>query len=125
MAKRNKVNTADINDIIIRGNKLIKLHAIILLIRRISLSKLIDGGAAILQTHNRNHHNAIEGIICRNPLQIRILREDTRSNAIFVKQNMPDEHSPWATIKAKHPDDPVVLPTIIPPIIRLMWATEE
>jgi hypothetical protein len=62
-ANRNSVNAALIKDIIIRGTMVNNLQDTILLINKISLSRLIDGGAAILQIHSRNHHRAIEGII--------------------------------------------------------------
>lgn len=112
-------------DIIIRGRIFKVVHEMILLISRISLNKLIDGGAAMLQIHSRNHHNAIDGIICISPLHNNMFRDDTRSNTMLVKQNMPDEHSPWAIINAKHPVTPVFVPTITPAITRLMCATEE
>lgn len=63
----------------IRGAIEINLQAQVLLISKISPIKLIDGGAAILQMLNINHHKAIEGIICSNPLQIIILRDPVRS----------------------------------------------
>jgi hypothetical protein len=79
-------------------------QAIILLINIISPSKLIEGGAAILQILSINHHRAIEGMVINNPLQIIILREDKRSNIMFVRQNIPEEHKPWAIIKIRAPE---------------------
>jgi hypothetical protein len=124
-ANRNSVNAALIKDMTIRGTMVSNLQDTILLINKISLNRLIDGGAAILQIHNRNHHRAIEGMIWTSPLHKSMLRVDVRSNTMFVKQNIPDEHSPWAIIRAKHPVAPVFVPAITPAITSLMWATEE
>lgn len=109
----------------IMGIILIVLQDRILLINKISLNRLIEGGAAILQIQSKNHHNAIEGIICISPLQSNILRDDVRSNTMLVRQNIPEEHNPWAIIRAKHPTAPVLLPAITPAITKLMWATDE
>lgn len=119
------MKAALMKDMTISGKLVVNLQAISLLINKISLSKLIEGGAAILQIDNINHQRAMEGIICRSPLQISILRVEVRSKTMFVKQNIPDEHSPCAIINVKHPEAPVFLPTIIPPITRLIWATDE
>jgi hypothetical protein len=119
------VNAALINDITIRGMILIILHEIILLMRIISLNRLIEGGAAILQIHNKNHHSAIDGIICINPLHNNILRDEVRSKTMLVRQNIPDEQSPWAIIRAKHPVAPVFLPAITPEITKLICAIDE
>jgi hypothetical protein len=48
-----------------------------------------------------------------------------RSNAILVKQNIPEEHNPWAIIRTKQPEVPLKDPAITPPMINLMWATDE
>jgi hypothetical protein len=112
-------------DIIIKGKIFIRLIETRLLISIISPNKLIDGGAAILQMHNRNHQIAIEGITCIRPLLTTKLREEIRSNAILVKQNIPEEHRPWAIIRTKHPEVPLREPTMMPPITNLMWATDE
>jgi hypothetical protein len=125
LANKNRVNAALIKDITIKGIIFMVLHDRMLLINKISLNRLIDGGAAILQIHRRNHHRAMEGIICIRPLHSSILREDVRSNTILVKQNIPEEHSPWAIIRARQPDAPVFLPAITPAITNLIWATEE
>lgn len=125
LAKRYSVNAALIKDITISGKNLMTLHDIKLLINNTSLNKLTEGGAAILQIHKRNHQSAIDGIICNRPLHTNILRDEVRSNTIFVKQNIPEEHSPCAIIRAKHPVAPVRLPTITPPITSLIWATDE
>lgn len=46
----------------------------IAVIKRISLSKLIDGGAAIFAPVNRNHQRVIDGATHSNPLVRKILR---------------------------------------------------
>jgi hypothetical protein len=125
LANKKRVKAALIKDMIIKGTIFKVLQDKMLLINKISLNRLIEGGAAILQMHNRNHHRAIEGMICIRPLQRSILREDVRSNTILVRQNMPDEHSPWAIIRARHPDAPVFLPAMTPAITNLMCATDE
>jgi hypothetical protein len=57
------VKAALINDIIIRGTIFIKARLQSLLINKISPKRLIEGGAAILQMHNKNHHSVMDGII--------------------------------------------------------------
>lgn len=47
---------------------------IVAVIKMISLSKLIDGGAAILVAVNKNHHILIMGLIVIKPLVRNILR---------------------------------------------------
>jgi hypothetical protein len=59
------------------------------------------------------------------PLLTTKLRVPIRSKAILVRQNIPDEHKPCAIISTKHPEAPPLEPTMIPPITKLMCATEE
>ena len=47
---------------------------IVLIIRRISLKRLIDGGAAMLAHRRMNHHSEINGKLIINPLVRGILR---------------------------------------------------
>jgi len=112
-------------DIIIRGIVEARFQEHTLLIKIISPIKLIEGGAAMLQILSRNHQSAMEGMIWISPLQINILREPVRSNTILVRQNIPEEHNPWAIIKVKLPASPDALPTIKPAITKLMCATDE
>lgn len=63
LANKYRVKAALIKDITIRGIIFKMLQDIILLINRISLKRLIEGGAAILQIQSRNHHMAIDGMI--------------------------------------------------------------
>jgi hypothetical protein len=88
------VNAALMKDININGIIELRFQPQILLINKISLNKLIDGGADILQMLITNHQRAMDGIIFINPLQIIILREEVRSYRMLVKQNIPDEQSP-------------------------------
>jgi len=46
----------------------------VVVIKVISLNRLIDGGAAILAAVNRNHHIVIVGLIVINPFVRNILR---------------------------------------------------
>lgn len=124
-AKRWSVNAALMNDIIINGAIVTVLHERMLLINKTSLTRLSDGGAAILQMHKRNHQRAIEGMICMRPLHSIILREERRSNTIFVRQNIPEEQRPCAIIRDRHPVAPDFLLAITPAITNLMCATEE
>lgn len=50
-------------------------YVMILVIRVISASRLINGGAAMLAAIIRNHHMAIVGEIRRSPWFVRSLRE--------------------------------------------------
>lgn len=63
-------------------------------ISMISLSRLIDGGAAILAPIIRNHSRVRLGIIISNPLVKIILRLWFISYVIFAKQNNPDDTMP-------------------------------
>jgi hypothetical protein len=54
-----------------------------------------------LQALNKNHHIVILGIKLINPLLIKRLRLPNRSYEILERQKSPEEHKPWATIKAK------------------------
>jgi hypothetical protein len=91
---KNKVNAALIKDIIAKGAMHTQSQAQILLISKISPNKLIEGGAAILQILIRNHHRAIAGIICSNPLVTTMFRDPIRSYAMLVKPNIAEEHNP-------------------------------
>jgi hypothetical protein len=69
-------------------------HLIILFNNIISLIKLIEGGAAILQAQNKNHHKLNLGKKFNNPLFKIMLRLPTRSYIKFTKQKSPEEHNP-------------------------------
>lgn len=65
-AVRNLINIIEIRDIVV--------FEITEVINIISLKRLIDGGAAILQAENKNHHMDIIGVTLINPLVRNILR---------------------------------------------------
>jgi hypothetical protein len=60
----------------------------------ISPRRFIEGGDAILQNPNKNHHIDILGISLIKPLLIINLRLPRRSYDTFARQNKPDEHNP-------------------------------
>ena len=65
-AVRNLINLIEIKDRVV--------FEITEVINIISLSKLIDGGAAILHAENKNHHIDMMGVILISPLVRNILR---------------------------------------------------
>lgn len=54
----------------IRGSHAVGKYLIILIMRRISLKRLMEGGAAIFAAERRNHHRAMYGKIIARPLEI-------------------------------------------------------
>ena len=62
--------------------------------RIISLIRLIEGGAAIFQAVNRNHHIAKSGLIVIMPFVKYMLRVAVISYVMLAKMNKPDEHRP-------------------------------
>lgn len=112
----------DINEIdkIVNQDQLTKLFNNI-----ISLIKLIEGGAAILQEHNKNHQMANLGKKFNIPLFKNKLRLPVRSYNKLTKQNNPEEHNPWEIIIIKAPSIPQKFIVINPPNTNLIWATEE
>jgi hypothetical protein len=71
---------------------------IVVVIKVISLSKLIDGGAAIFAAVNINHHIVIIGLIVINPLVKNILRVCVISYDKFAMINKAEDLNPCATI---------------------------
>lgn len=92
---------------------------------RISLIKLIEGGAPIFQAANKNHHMEIVGHIINSPLVRYILRVWDISYVKFAKINRADEHSPWATIIIKDPYIAQFVFVIIAAKRRPICPTEE
>lgn len=78
----------------------------ILQINKISLRRLIEGGAPIFITQNKNQKKLREGKIIINPLVKYRLREEITSYVILAKQNMPDDTKPWEIIITKEPKNP-------------------
>ncbi len=97
----------------------------VLVISRISLSRLIEGGAAMLAHTKRNHHNEIIGIDVSNPLVRATLRVCVSSYVILAMQNRPDETKPWAIIIANAPYIPICVLDMTPAISRPIWPTDE
>lgn len=83
-----------INLIILRGIIIYIDCLIIAVIKKISLIKLILGGAAILAQQNINHQNAIVGMIVSIPFVSTILRVIVIEYLIFAIQNKADDLSP-------------------------------
>jgi hypothetical protein len=67
---------------------------IIDIIRKISLIKLILGGAAMFAQQNINHQSDSIGITVRNPFVNMILRVDVILYLIFAIQNSAEDLSP-------------------------------
>lgn len=75
----------------------IKIHIeclIIDIIRKISLIKLILGGAAIFAQQNMNHQSDNIGITVKNPLVNIILRVCVMLYLMFAIQNSADDLNP-------------------------------
>lgn len=94
-------------------------------INKISPSKFIDGGAAILTALKRNHHIVMVGIIVKRPLVRKRLRVFDDSWVIAAKANRAGEHRPCANIIVSAPFQPHDVSDIKPVIMSAMCATEE
>lgn len=94
-------------------------------INMISLIRLIDGGAAILEAVNINHHSEMIGVTVINPFVRNILRVWVISYEIFAKINRPDEHSPCAIIIINAPHKPHLEFVNTPASINPICPTEE
>lgn len=94
-------------------------------ISMISLSKLIEGGAAIFAAANRNHHIVMIGLIIISPFVKNILRVCVISYDIFAIINSADDLSPWAIIIIKALDKPHVVIVNIPVNINPICPTDE
>lgn len=73
-------------------------HKIILIIIKISLKVLIEGGAEILTAININHQKIILGKIEIIPLNDIIFREWYFIYESFTSRKRADEDNPWAII---------------------------
>lgn len=62
------------NPVVVRRGRVSVFHDKMLVIRRISLKRLSEGGAAMLAAVKINHHGAMEGAEVRRPLIRMILR---------------------------------------------------
>jgi hypothetical protein len=97
----------------------------IAVIRKISLIRLILGGAAIFAQQNINHQKAIVGIIVNIPFVRTILRVIVIPYLIFAMQNNAEDLSPWAIIIARLACIPNFEFDSIPVTMRPIWPTEE
>lgn len=114
------MNLIILNGIIIHNEWLI-----IDIIRKISLIRLILGGAAIFAQQNRNHHRDNIGITVRNPFVSIILRVCVKLYLIFAIQNNADDLNPWAIIIDNLACNPNFESVNIPATINPMCPTDE
>jgi len=63
-------------------------------IKKISLARLNEGGAAMLADRKRNHHMDKEGLNISIPLVKNLLRVCVAEYEIFARANRAAEHSP-------------------------------
>lgn len=94
-------------------------------ISMISLSRLIDGGAAILALIIRNHNKVNLGVTINSPLVRTILRVWFISYVILARQNNPDETTPCAIIISNAPMSPQFVNDITPATRIPIWPTDE
>lgn len=90
----------------------------VLVINRISLIKLILGGAAMFALHDKNHHIDDSGRIDISPLVRAILRLCLDSYVMYAIKNRSDDLSPCAIIIAIAPFIPSLVLERSPAIIR-------
>ena len=89
-----------------------------LVMRRTSLAKFSEGGAAILHAEKENHQNVIDGKSASSPLVTYILRDWVVSYLMLARENMQDEQSPWAINIETLPCQPHNVPVITPAVAR-------
>lgn len=94
-------------------------------IKKISLIRLIVGGADIFAAVNKNHHKVIIGATAIIPFVKNILRVCVISYLMFAIINNADELKPWAIIIIRAPAKPHALFDIMPASISPMWPTDE
>lgn len=108
------------NSIIIVGcQKIIPLNI------KISLARLIEGGAEILIARKINHQNVRFGKILISPLIIIMFRVWNFVYTKFTNRNNADEDNPWATIIIIAPFNPIKDIVKSEEITIAIWATEE
>lgn len=93
--------------------------------KKISLIKLIVGGAAIFAADIKNHQKVIAGKKVIIPLVRNNLRVCVVSYVIFAKANRAEEHKPWAILIDRAPSQPHVLEVIVAAVRSPMWPTDE
>lgn len=97
----------------------------IAMIKKISLIKLILGGAAMFAQENMNHQNDNVGIIVSIPLVSITLRVDVILQLIFAIQNSADDLNPWAIIIDSLATIPSFELVNIPATINPICPTDE
>lgn len=117
---------ATVMNLISPKGKITKIDLLIVaIIKKISLIRLILGGAAILAQENINHQNDMFGIIVSIPFVNKILRVIVILYLMLAIQNSAEELNPWAIII----DSLACIPNLeldnIPAIISPMCPTEE
>lgn len=93
--------------------------------RRISLKRLMVGGAAMLVMERRNHHRAMNGEIMASPLEMYRLRVLVVSYVMFAMANRAEEDRPWAIIMKIAPYIPRGELDMAPATSSPMCPTEE
>ncbi len=84
------------------------------MIKRISLRRLTEGGAAIFALQLINHHNVIEGKILIIPFVRKILRVWVNSYVELASRNRAEDDKPCAIIIARAPCHPHSVEVKIP-----------
>jgi len=97
----------------------------VVVIKVISLRRLIDGGAAMLAAVNKNHHIVMIGLMVISPLVKNILRVWVISYDKFAIINSAEDLSPCATIIISLPVIPHDELDNIPVSIKPIWPTDE
>jgi len=92
----------------------------IAVISKISLNRLIEGGAAMFAPVNKNHQRVIVGPTHINPLVRKILRVWVISYDILAKENRAEDLKPWAIIIVRAPINPQDVLDSIPASISPM-----
>ena len=94
-------------------------------IEKISLIRLTVGGPPILPKHSKNQSRLKAGNQLRTPLLRVKSRLADRKYIVFAPANIPDEHTPWATIISNAPAKAQKEFTSRPAATKAMWLTEE
>jgi len=100
-------------------------YLIVVIIKKISLIRLILGGAAMFAQQNINHQKDIIGIIDSNPFVRVSLRVLVMLYVMFAIQNIAEELSPCASIIDILACIPILDPVTMAASIRPMWPIEE
>lgn len=79
----------------------------------------------MLHAEKQNHQKHNDGNKFMRPLVINILREEMVSYVIFARENIQEEHSPWAKSIIIAPCQPQGVLVMIPAVAIPMCLTEE